>query len=135
MEVDRNVAEGKVRGPAIGLIVAAILGVLVQLVAIAWDMVSDAPAPWETGEVDIPRWAVDLGESMGIVLTLISFAVAGFMVFAGIKLMRLESYVIVLIAAIVALVPCISPCCCFSLPIGIWALVVMHAPDVRPAFR
>jgi hypothetical protein len=132
--VDRIVAEQKVRWPAIGLIVTAVAGALFQLLGLAWDVFSDTPAPWQTDE-QIPTWAIHLMNSFGVALTLIALAAAGFLVFGAIKLMRLESYGIALAACIVALVPCISPCCCIGLPIGIWALIVMHAPDVRPAFQ
>ena len=38
-------------------------------------------------------------------------------------------------ATIIAMVPCISPCCLVGLPIGIWALVVLMKPEVKAAFR
>jgi hypothetical protein len=40
-----------------------------------------------------------------------------------------------LAAAIVALIPCFSPCCLIGLPIGIWALVVLSKPEVKSQFE
>ena len=38
-------------------------------------------------------------------------------------------------AAIVAMIPRISPCCLLGLPFGIWALVVLSNGTVKAAFR
>ena len=38
-------------------------------------------------------------------------------------------------AAIVAVIPCVAPCCLLSLPFGIWALVVLGDSSVKAAFR
>ena len=37
-------------------------------------------------------------------------------------------------AAVLALIPVTSVCCVPGIPIGIWALVVLHQPEVRAAF-
>jgi hypothetical protein len=47
---------------------------------------------------------------------------------------KLQSYQFALTASIVAMVPCISPCCLFGLPFGIWALVVLNKPEVKSQF-
>jgi len=38
-------------------------------------------------------------------------------------------------ASIIAMIPCVSPCCCLGLPFGIWALVVLARPAVKSAFQ
>jgi hypothetical protein len=38
-------------------------------------------------------------------------------------------------ASIVAMIPCVSPCCCIGLPVGIWALVVLSKGDVKDHFN
>jgi hypothetical protein len=48
---------------------------------------------------------------------------------------RLENHGMSMAAAIIAMVPCISPCCLIGLPIGIWALTVLNDPSVKAAFR
>lgn len=135
MEVDRNVAEQKVRAPAIGLLVAAVLGAVVQFGSIIATLAGFDFLDWAGNQGQPPEWLTGLSDGLNIGLSLLGLAGAGFMVFGALKLMRMESYGIVLTTCIVAMVPCLSPCCCIGLPVGIWALVVMHAPDVRPAFR
>ena len=131
--VDRNVAEQKVRWPAIGLLVTAVLCILLQLAVILMTLLGIEFPGMEQVERDIPQWAEWMSGGMNIGLALFGIAVSGFVIFGAIKLMRLESYGIALAAAIISMIPC-SVCCCIGLPIGIWALIVMHAPDVRPAF-
>lgn len=140
MEVDRNVAEQKVRAPAIALLVSAAIGALAQLVALVlvlvgadlpWAQYKDAPQEW----AEFADWFESFFDASSVGLGLVSLGVAGFMIFGALKMTRLESYGIALATTILALIPCLSPCCCLTLPIGIWALVVMHAPDVRPAFH
>jgi hypothetical protein len=40
-----------------------------------------------------------------------------------------------IIASFLAMIPCLSPCFFIGLPVGIWSLVVLSAPDVKSAFR
>jgi hypothetical protein len=48
---------------------------------------------------------------------------------------KLESYSFAMAAAIIAMIPCISPCCLLGLPFGIWALVVLGDGSVKAAFQ
>ena len=38
-------------------------------------------------------------------------------------------------AAIIATIPCLSPCCPLCLIFGIWSLVAMSDPEVKAAFQ
>jgi hypothetical protein len=48
---------------------------------------------------------------------------------------NLTRHGLALAAAIVAMVPCVSPCCWLGLPIGIWAVVVLSKPEVKSHFN
>jgi hypothetical protein len=75
-----------------------------------------------------------LGGGLGIVQNIIGAAV-GIAVFMGAsKMQALQSHQFAVTASILALVPCISPCCLFGLPFGIWALVVLNKPAVKSWF-
>jgi hypothetical protein len=52
-----------------------------------------------------------------------------------VKMKRLESYGLAMTAAIIVMVPYVSPCCILGLPFGIWALVVLCDSSVKAAFR
>jgi hypothetical protein len=47
----------------------------------------------------------------------------------------LQGYALSVVAAILAVIPCTSPCYMLGLPFGIWALVVLNDPLVKAAFR
>lgn len=72
--------------------------------------------------------------TIGIVFGVIGIIVAGVIIFGGIKMKKLQSYGLALTAAIIAMIPCISPCCILGLPFGIWALIVLMKPEVKAAF-
>jgi hypothetical protein len=71
-----------------------------------------------------------------IVVSLFTIAASSFVAYGGLQMQRLRNPILCMIAAIVALVPCVSPCCCCCIgwTIGIWALVVLNKPAVRDAF-
>ena len=52
----------------------------------------------------------------------------------AIKMLRLESQGWAKTAAVLAMIPCISPCCVLGLPFGIWAFVALDDPLVKSAF-
>ena len=51
------------------------------------------------------------------------------------KMLRLESYGLALTAAVLMMLPWVSPCCLLGLPFGIWAITVLNRSEVREAFR
>jgi amino acid transporter len=61
---------------------------------------------------------------------------AGLIMFYGAFKMRSgESYGLAMATAILATIPCFSPCCCLlEMPIGIWMLVLLTKPEIKGAF-
>jgi len=55
--------------------------------------------------------------------------------YGGIKMKNLQNYSLAMSSSIIAMIPCLSPCCCLGLPIGIWGLVVLSDANVKAAFR
>ena len=53
---------------------------------------------------------------------------------AGLKMMRVESYGLAIAGAWIALLP-IGPAAIVTMPLGIWAIVVLSSSEVREAFR
>jgi hypothetical protein len=51
------------------------------------------------------------------------------------KMKNLQSYGFAMAATVIAMIPCIGPCCILGLPIGIWALVILLKPEVKGAFQ
>jgi hypothetical protein len=121
----------RVSGPAISLIVTAalgltlgilrILGSILQVGIIAAAHHNDLPAIF-VGPVGLAVGAI--GVIMGIVVLV-----------GAIKMKALENYGFAMAASIIALIPCVSPCCLLGIPFGIWALVVLSDPVVKSSFK
>jgi predicted Ser/Thr protein kinase len=71
---------------------------------------------------------------LGFLLVLVApFALCTFIMFAALKMMRLEAYRAAIAASIVAMV--VTPGNIIGLPAGIWALITLARPEVRETFR
>lgn len=70
-----------------------------------------------------------------VVQNLIGLVVGGVILAGSLQMRSLSSYGLAMAAAILAIIPCTSPCCCLiGMPIGIWALTVLMRPEVKAAF-
>jgi len=62
--------------------------------------------------------------------------VMSILVVAGaLRMKALRSYEFAFVAAILALVPCVTPCCLVGLPFGIWAIIVLRKPGIKGHFN
>lgn len=73
--------------------------------------------------------------AFAIVSSIVGFVIGIVVIMGALKMKNLESYGFAMTASIIAMVPCISPCCLLGLPFGIWALVVLSDGQVKAAFR
>jgi hypothetical protein len=132
----RAYAASLVAAPATGLIVAGAVGAALSAL---WSLTQLAHFDPFAGVVrDQAGWDVWMPLPIGgrAVVTGIVQTLLGIMVLLGaVKMKRLESYAFATASAIIAMIPCISPCCVLGLPFGIWALVVLSDIHVRMAFR
>lgn len=122
----------EVNGPAIGLMITAILGLLAQLTSLLFRVVGTSMLPAEQGA---PGWATALYGATGVVTAIIGILMSILIFIGALKMKQLSNYGLAMTASIVAMIPCISPCCLLGLPIGIWALVVLSKPEVKSAFH
>ena len=122
-------ARNRVAGPAMALIVLSAIGLLLQIASLPVNVMRANPMPLVMG--------FDLNEHRGTMTMsgVVSLVIGGVMLAGGIKMRNLESRGLALTAAILSCIPCLSPCCCISLPFGIWAIVTLNDPVVRTAFR
>src|SRR5215510_12484951 len=114
-------AAAKVKPPAITQIVVSSLGVLLQIGNMA-GMGRAMQLPPGTPP-DVERMVHLLSGPLGLVSLVIGLAICGFVIFGALKMMNLQSYGLAMAAAIVASIPCLSPCCCVSMIPGIWSIV------------
>ncbi len=123
----------QVNGPAIGLIVVAILGALAQIASIIWALAG--PALLASSRMPREALASMFSGTIGIVFSIIGLLFSPVILLGAIKMKNLENYGFAMAASIIAMVPCFSPCCLLGLPIGIWAVVVLSKPEVKSAFH
>lgn len=137
-------ASQAVTAPAICLIVAAAIGMPIQLFGIVNNAISmNAPQQALEQQGQMPEGMdaqtlmtiVKGAGAVGIVFNLIAIAVGAFIIFAAMKMKNLQSLGMAKTAAIISMLPCISPCCLLGLPFGIWSLIVLSKPEVSSAFR
>jgi hypothetical protein len=133
----RDAALQAVKGPAIALLVTAILGLVAVAFGLVANLLSLAGSPIgmrHMGDPQMERWASMFGGGFGIVQDIIG-AVCGVIILkAALKMQKLENHQLAFTASILAMVPCVSPCCFLGLPFGIWALVVLNKPEVKSQF-
>jgi hypothetical protein len=129
---NRRAAEQRVKGPAIGLMVIAAMNASVAVAGALYHVFQASFAPFADHGHRVPEFFSGLG---GFAVSLVNLGLSVFLAWAAFEMFRLRSYPLALIACIVALVPCISPCCILGIPIGIWGLVVINDREVRTAFR
>ena len=129
-------AADQVSGPAIGLLVVAILGFLAQVASLIWQLGFAALAANQgDGPFRQTPWAGMFSGAVAVAAAIVGILVSGLILFGAIKMKKLENYGLAMTASIVAMIPCISPCCLIGLPIGIWAVVVLSKPEVKSAFH
>ncbi len=119
----REVILARVQGPAIALLVTAIVSLLLMVAGSVLQIVFVFAEEGPTNEA--------VG-NIGVMLVLVVFY--GVMLLGAIRMRKLKSYGLSIVAAALAMVPC-SGCCMITLPIGIWALVVLLDQRVRSAFE
>jgi hypothetical protein len=142
---DQESARAAVATPAIVLAVLAglhlalgLCGTFQNVLALAGVIPRQEP-DWSALPPEMQQWRpmVEAMSNPAIALAGNAFSLAmGALVLVGaLQLRSLGNYALALIGAIVAVIPCTSPCCCvIGMPVGIWCLVVMNRPEVREAF-
>ena len=124
----------RVSAPATALIVTGILSIILQALGIvanlALTVIEIGPAAQDP-ELFFNPFGPGINAAFGV----FSLAMAILVLVGAMKMKSLNSYGFVVASAIVAMIPCISPCCLLGFPFGIWALVVLSDSSVKAAFR
>lgn len=123
-----------VRGPAIGLIFTGAIGILLAIANLVMGgaMMEWAQSMAPEGQAP-PAGMMEANSAISIAFTALNVLASAFILFGGMKMMKLESRTMVLAASIVAMIPCFA-CCLIGIPVGIWSLIVLSKPEVKSAF-
>ena len=124
---DGSAARQMVSGPATGLMVGAIIGIVAQILGV----IVTLAAPAMLGEQAQQMMATG---PLAIALGVLGIVIGVVVIIGAQKMKNLQSWGFALTVSILSMIPYISPCCCIGLPIGIWAVVVLVKPEVKGAF-
>lgn len=133
----RPTAAEQVRLPAVFLLVTGILGAVGQAISLLFTILGTgldlADAGGSLGPSEEALASLMSG-TMAVVFAILGLLAAAVIIYGALKMKDLQSHPLAVAAAVVAMVPCVSPCCLLGLPVGIWALVVLLRPEVKAAF-
>ncbi len=138
---NREAAAGRTFLPAIFLYIVAGLSVLNHAASIGMAAMGHNLNPFMNPDANPnlnpqARQAQKVGIMVGGIIGGVFGLIMDTLVIAGAWSMQsLRRYGLAMTGAIVALVPCLSPCLILGMPFGIWALVVLASSDVKQAFR
>jgi len=129
-----ELARSAVRGPAIGLLVVSIISVAALVLTLPFDVLLLIVGIRE-GRVG----AEEFDDVMAMVLRLIWWfailAASAYCIYGAWQMKSLKNFAQARTAAVVAVIPCLGPCCLLGIPFGAWALAVLARPEVQCQFE
>jgi len=127
---------GKVKPPAIALLVVAPLGIVFALFDLVIRLINlssgnvpvifDQPGAQEGAMVG--AWIGAGGDVIAIICQIV-------VIIGALNMMKMQNYGLALTACVLSVIPCLSACCVLGMPFGIWGLIVLNDPNVKSAFR
>jgi hypothetical protein len=149
-------AAAAVKGPAIALIVIGALSVLLALWSTADDLFFPASLEQTMATMSslLQSFGPDVQKSLSnpqtqsmlqissnpwvkIPLDILTLGLSVIILMGATRMLALRSYEFAFVAAIMVMIPCVTPSCCclLGLPFGIWALMVLRKPGIRGCFH
>jgi len=127
-----------VSGPATGLKVTGIICLICSVVSVVVNALIFGgvnlhlqPLP----NAELQKLLDEVGTVFGIVQSIIGVVVSIVIWMGAVRIQALQQYQFAFAACLLAMLPCVSPCCLLGLPFGIWALVVLNRPEVKSQFN
>ena len=147
----REAALEAVKNPAICLILTGLFNILLSLygafeaVFSPVDIDQQMAAVPQFNDPEVQKFLSDpqvhhflhLLYSPAILLTndLFTLAMSILVLVGALRMKALRSYEFSFIAALLALLPCVTSCCLIGLPFGIWAILVLRRPGIKGQFK
>ena len=127
----------KLRGPAIGLIIAGSLNGMIGLLALLGGLMrlSGIGGRESLPVEDAERIGYMTSTVVTYAMSLLSLLLAPVIIYGAVQMMKAKNYKAVRIAAILVIIPFTSCCFLVGIPMGIWALVILGKPEVKAAFN
>ena len=145
---DRQAAEGKVKTPAILMLLSGVVNLLSMLgvgavlfttFALNKATLMEQALEQQQNNPNMTPEAMEIAFAfytyLGVAQAVFGLLFGAFIIFAAFRMMKLKSWGIAVVAAILTVVPCFQSCCILSLPVGIYSLVVLFDENVKQAFK
>jgi hypothetical protein len=126
----RDVAQARVLGPAIGLMVAPSLGILLSLFSLVLNLGTAAGNPALNNR---PNQQIALALGLGVAV--LSLVLNGLIIYGANEMRTLGSKGMAMTACILGIINLPGCCLILCMPFAIWGLVVINDPEVSQAFR
>ena len=128
-------ARQQVAGPSLGLLITGVVGAAFALLTVMGAGLGSVAHFANRWADDLPDWYEEMFEGVfAMGGAFVELLVAAFIIYFALKMKDLKQWSLAVTASILAMLPCISPCCIIGLPVGIWCLVVLMRPEVKDAF-
>jgi predicted PurR-regulated permease PerM len=137
----------KIKVPAVGLKVVAILNLILSL----WSLVQMIFFRPDLHELDAQLQQLnnpqltEFAQKMmhlsngpiGITTALLGLVMSLLIYLGASKMQKLQSYEFAFTAAVLSVIPCLTPCCgfIFGIVFGIWAITLLLKPSIKAQFR
>ena len=103
-------ASDQVSGPSVGLLITGILGGALSLLGFIGSLFETGIESIKAHEF-IGEYARIAEGAAGVAFCFVGLLVAGFIIYASLKMKELTQWSLCIAASIIAMIPCISPCC------------------------
>ena len=129
-------AAQQVQGPAMGLLITGVIGLIFGALGLLMNLLGIGMSGMESlgGGGATDQYMQYMSGGLGIVSGIIGLAISGFIVWASLQMKQLRNWNMSVAASVVAMIPCIGPCCIIGIPIGIWSLMTLMKPEVMTSF-
>ena len=131
MDSDNAAGKSLVKAPAIAILISNGIGMFIALLTLVLNLFGVVMGT--ASGVDQGMGLVAQG-AIGVVQSVLGLAIGAAIIVGILKMMKLQSYGFAMTANVLAMIPCLSPCCLFGLPFGIWGIVILCKPEVKEAF-
>lgn len=138
---EHSAALRQIKAPAIALKITSALNFILSL----WSLIrlvfsppsmEDEYAKYpQLQDPAIQKWIHLFNGPLGIGSDIFAMAMAAVIFFGAWQMQKLRGYEFAFVAAILAMLPCVSACCLLSLPFGIWALVILSKAEIKSQFK
>ncbi|WP_372721517.1 hypothetical protein [Novipirellula sp.] len=128
-------AAAAVSAPAISLIIVSLICIVCMVIAMGVDaflLFSGAAARLPANNAGINKETQIFIRVFGSCVIIV---INCLILFSAIRMKGMKNYSLALTGAIMAAIPCISPCYFIGIPFGIWAIIVLMRPEVKQAFH